>query len=162
MMADENRIIIYANNAVKKLLQNAESEIRKSLPQFSANNLIGQSIDQFHKNPSHQMSLLSNLKGTSVSDIVVGSLSFKLTVNPMFDDKGTNIGSVVEWLDQTTLLATEKFASRMLGSLDSTSTNLMLADPDRKIIYMNKSVEKMLRGAELNYAKHCPTLPLIK
>jgi methyl-accepting chemotaxis protein len=162
MMADENRIIIYANNAVKKLLQNAESEIRKSLPQFSANNLIGQSIDQFHKNPSHQMSLLSNLKGTSVSDIVVGSLSFKLTVNPMFDDKGTNIGSVVEWLDQTTLLATEKFASRMLGSLDSTSTNLMLADPDRKIIYMNKSVEKMLRGAEPELRKALPNFAVDK
>lgn len=156
MMADENRVIIYANNAVKKLLQDAEAEIRKSLPQFSAANLIGQSIDQFHRNPSHQMSLLSQLKETFVSDIEVGTLCFRLTVNPMFGHDGRNIGSVVEWLDQTTLLATEKFAARMLGSLDSTSTNLMLADPDRKIIYMNRSVEKMLRGVESELRKSLP------
>ncbi|WP_304528720.1 methyl-accepting chemotaxis protein [Paraglaciecola sp. MB-3u-78] len=156
MMADENRVIIYANKAVKKLLKEAEVELRKSLPQFSADNLIGQSIDQFHANPSHQMGLLSNLKSTYIADITVGSLNFKLTVNPLFDPEGNNIGSVVEWLNQTTLLITEKFAARMLGSLDSTSTNLMLADPDRKIIYMNKSVEKMLRGVESELQKALP------
>jgi methyl-accepting chemotaxis protein len=156
MMADENRVIIYANSAVKKLLKEAEAELRKSLPKFSADNLIGQSIDQFHANPSHQMGLLSNLKSTYIADITVGSLHFKLTVNPLFDPEGKSIGSVVEWLNQTTLLATEKFAARMLGSVDSTSTNLMLADPDRKIIYMNKSVEKMLRGVESELQKALP------
>jgi methyl-accepting chemotaxis protein len=156
MMADENRVIIYANKAVKQLLKEAEAELRKSLSQFSADNLIGQSIDQFHANPSHQMGLLSNLKSTYIADITVGSLSFKLTVNPLFNPEGKNIGSVVEWLNQTTLLTTEKFAARMLGSLDSTSTNLMLADTDRKIIYMNKSVEKMLRGVESELQKELP------
>ncbi|PKG93423.1 methyl-accepting chemotaxis protein [Paraglaciecola sp. MB-3u-78] len=102
------------------------------------------------------MGLLSNLKSTYIADITVGSLNFKLTVNPLFDPEGNNIGSVVEWLNQTTLLITEKFAARMLGSLDSTSTNLMLADPDRKIIYMNKSVEKMLRGVESELQKALP------
>lgn len=38
--------------------------------------------------------------------------------------------------------------SRILGALENTTTNVMIADNDRKIIYMNKSVETMLRRAE--------------
>lgn len=156
MMADENRTIIYANKSVQTMLKQAENDIRQVLPQFSATNLIGQSIDQFHKNPAHQKGMLANLTSTSVSEITVGKLSFKLTVNPLFDENGKSIGSVVEWLDQTSLLAAKLTSARMLGSLDTTSTNVMIADEKRTIIYMNKSVEKMLKGVEAEIRKELP------
>lgn len=40
--------------------------------------------------------------------------------------------------------------SRIKQALDATTTNIMIADPGRKIIYMNKSVERMLRIAEVD------------
>jgi methyl-accepting chemotaxis protein len=156
MMADENRVIIYVNKAVQTLLKNAEAEIRQVLPQFSADNLIGQNIDQFHHNPAHQKNVLANLSATLVSEIKVGKLIFKLTVNPLFDDNKNHIGSVVEWLDQTAFVESQVTSARLLGSLDTTSTNIMLADNERNIIYMNKSVEKMLRGVESELRKELP------
>ncbi|MFT6899315.1 MAG: methyl-accepting chemotaxis protein [Paraglaciecola sp.] len=156
MMADENRVIIYVNDAVQTLLRNAEAEIRQVLPQFSANNLIGQSIDQFHRNPAHQKNVLANLSTTLVSEIKVGKLIFKLTVNPLFDDNKKHIGNVVEWLDQTDFVRSQLTSARLLGSLETTSTNIMLADTERNIIYMNKSVEKMLRGVESELKKELP------
>src|SRR5690606_30522054 len=55
---------------------------------------------------------------------------------------------VVEWVDRTKEVAAEHEMRRILGALETTTTNVMIADVDRKIIYMNKSVETMLRIAE--------------
>ena len=114
MIANADRIIIYANKAVVSLLKKSEEELRKVLPQFSADNLIGQSIDQFHKNPAHQSSILANLRDVMVSSITVGSLNFRLTLMPLKDENGDSIGTAVEWLDISELL----LKSGMLDALD--------------------------------------------
>ncbi|WP_416384858.1 methyl-accepting chemotaxis protein [Shewanella sp. TC10] len=114
MMADIDLNIIYANKAVITLLKNLEEDIKAALPNFSADNLLGQNIDIFHKQPSHQRGMLAGLKSTHQSSIEVGRLNFRLTLSPLFDDKGVNIGTVVEWLEQTDLLV----KAGMLDALD--------------------------------------------
>jgi methyl-accepting chemotaxis protein len=114
MIADANRNIVYANEAVLSLLKQNEKELQKVLPQFSADNLIGQNIDIFHKNPSHQRNMLANLRDTMVSSIRVGTLNFRLTLMPLFDDSGTSLGTAVEWLDISELI----LKSGMLDALD--------------------------------------------
>ncbi len=148
MLADNDRNIIYMNKAVETMLRRVEPDLRKALPHFSADKIVGSNMDIFHKNPAHQSSLLANLRDTYVGNIVVAGLSFRLIANPIYDEKGTRLGSVVEWIDRTKDVALEHEMSRLLGALETTTTNVMIADPDRKIIYMNKSVENMLRVAE--------------
>ena len=114
MIADVDRNIVYANGAVLSLLKHNEKELQKVLPQFSADNLIGQNIDIFHKNPSHQRNMLANLRDTMVSSITVGTLNFRLTLMPLFDDSGTSLGTAVEWLDISELI----LKSGMLDALD--------------------------------------------
>ncbi len=104
MMADADRNIIYANEAVKKLLKDNEQKLKAILPTFSADNLVGQNIDQFHKNPSHQRHVLAELKSTMESSVSIGDLNFKLTLTPLFDQSNRNIGTMVEWVDQSELL----------------------------------------------------------
>ncbi|MBD3586291.1 PAS domain S-box protein [Salinimonas sp. HHU 13199] len=115
MMADKDRNIIYANTAVQRLLKESEEELQKVLPNFSADNLVGQNIDQFHRHPAHQRDILATLKEPMVSSITVGTLNFKLTLNPMFDHNNDNIGTMVEWVDQTELLV----KSGMLNALSN-------------------------------------------
>ena len=150
MMADANRIIIYANDAVKSLLKENEDEIRRVLPSFSADNLIGQSIDQFHKDPSHQRGILANLQHTMSSSIVVGKINFKLTLTPLFDSNNTNIGTVVEWVDQTELLV----KSGTLDALDRaqavTEYNL-----DGQLLHANDNFLSLM-GYDLRDIKNKP------
>ncbi|MCP4982139.1 MAG: HAMP domain-containing protein, partial [Gammaproteobacteria bacterium] len=54
MLADADMNIIYMNNAVTKMMKDAETKLRESLPGFDTDKLIGANIDSFHKNPSHQ------------------------------------------------------------------------------------------------------------
>lgn len=148
MMADVNRNIVFMNKAVTNMLREAESDLRKALPHFSVDKVIGSNMDIFHRNPSHQSTLLANLRETYVGNIVVAGRSFRLIANPIFSDSGERLGSVVEWLDRTKEVAAEHELSRILGALETTTTNVMIADNDRKIIYLNKSVQTMLRVAE--------------
>ncbi|MBT3134369.1 PAS domain S-box protein [Alteromonas sp. ALT199] len=104
MMADSDRNIIYANESVKALLKENEKKLQSVLPSFSADNLEGQNIDQFHRNPSHQRNILADLKSTMTSTISIGDLNFQLTLTPLFDESNKNIGTMVEWVDQSELL----------------------------------------------------------
>jgi len=156
MVADPERNIIYMNKAVEKMLRAVEPDLRKALPHFSVDKVLGSNIDIFHRNPSHQMQLLANLRDTYASEITVAGIVFRLIVNPIFADSGERLGTVVEWIDRTKEVAAENELSRILGALETTTTNVMIADTERKIIYMNKSVETMLRVAEADLRSVLP------
>ncbi len=162
MVADADRNIVYMNKAVESMLREAESDLRSALPHFSVDKVVGSNMDIFHRNPAHQSHLLANLRSTYTANIVVANRNFRLIANPIITDSGERIGSVVEWLDRTKEVAAELELSRILGALDSTTTNVMIADNNRKIIYMNKSVEAMLRTVESDLKKELPQFAVDK
>lgn len=156
MVADADRNIVYMNKSVAAMLREAEADLKKALPHFSVDKLIGSNIDVFHSKPSHQSNLLANLKDTYIGNIVVAGRSFRLIANPIITEKGERIGSVVEWQDRTKEVAAEHELSRILGALETTTTNVMIADNDRNILYMNKSVTNMLRLVEADLKQALP------
>lgn len=112
MVADENHNIVYMNDAVTSLLQEAETDIRTDLPQFCVANLIGSNIDVFHKNPGHQRKLLDRLSTTYRATIQVGGRTFDLIATPLKGNDGKRMGTVVEWADATLRLQNLSFASQ--------------------------------------------------
>jgi methyl-accepting chemotaxis protein len=156
LMCDLDGNINYANASSMRLLRNSESEIKKQFPSFSPDNMMGANIDFFHKNPSHQKNILNSITGTHVAQIKIASRIFKLIMNPYIDSNKVRMGTVVEWSDLTEEVLADQQKTRILESLDSTSTNLMIADANRNIIYMNKSVKAMLQEAEHDLRQALP------
>ncbi len=101
MIADNDLNIIYVNKSVQKMLKHAEADIRKELPTFSADHLIGANIDNFHKNPAHQRQLLKTFATTYKATIKIGGRTFQLAANPVFNAAGQRLGASVEWIDAT-------------------------------------------------------------
>jgi len=99
MIADNDLHITYLNQGVKTLLTGAEQELRKSLPGFSVAGLVGQNIDVFHKDPSHQRAMLARLKSVHRATIRIGTRAFDLIATPLFDEGGVRTGTAVEWMD---------------------------------------------------------------
>src|SRR5690606_40748656 len=116
MVADNNRVIMYMNKAVEKMLREVEVELSKALPHFSVDKIVGSNMDIFHKNPAHQMKLLENLTSTYVGNIVVGKRYFRLVANPIFSSDGSRLGSVVEWLDRTDEVAVESEVNQLVDA----------------------------------------------
>jgi methyl-accepting chemotaxis protein len=157
MIANNDLDIIYTNSAVQDMMSARASTIAVELPAFDVQNLVGTNVDDFHKNPSHQRNLISQLTSTYETSIKISELTFNLTATPIFGEGSERLGTVIEWLDRTDGLAEEqKIAkeaadnARIKQALDNVSSNVMMADNDRTIIYMNKSVKNMMKAAESN------------
>ena len=101
MIADTDGTIVYMNHSVMATLRAAEDDLRKAMPHFSANQLLGRSIDSFHRNPAHQRNILAHLNGTHEAEIQVAKHLFHLMANPVFNAGGERIATVVEWKDRT-------------------------------------------------------------
>ena len=108
MVADNERKIIYLNRAVEGMFRTAQADIRKQLPSFDANKLLGTSIDGFHKNPSHQAQMLASFTSTFRSTILIGGRTMTVVANPVLNEQGERLGAVVEWADRTLEVAVEK------------------------------------------------------
>lgn len=101
--ADVDNVITFANDAAINLLRKVE----EYLP-VKVDEIVGQSIDVFHKHPGHQRAILANpqnfpFKGT----IRIGPESFELKASRIHDDEGQFLGTVVSWDCVTERLANE-------------------------------------------------------
>lgn len=124
MVADRDLNIVYTNQAVLKMMTNAEKDLQRDLPNFSVAKLMGANIDIYHKNPSHQRNLLRDLKQPVNSTFVVGGRTLNVYASPVRDSNGESIGTVVEWKDRTEEVAVEKeldhiIRSAAIGNLSS-------------------------------------------
>jgi methyl-accepting chemotaxis protein len=116
MVADTDFNIIYMNPAAHAMFTEAQTELRKALPNFDVGRLHGQSIDIFHRNPAHQRQLLDQLKGTFSAEHKIGTLTMKITATPVFDAGGNRLGTAVEWVNRTQEVSVEQ---EVAGIVDS-------------------------------------------
>ena len=112
MVADEKLDIVYLNEAVTALLRDAEAELKKDLPHFSVDKLVGTNIDVFHKNPAHQRRMLDSLNATHHATIKIGARTFDLVATPLKHPDGRRAGTVVEWADASIRLQNLSYAAQ--------------------------------------------------
>jgi methyl-accepting chemotaxis protein len=170
VIADENLDIVYVNRTVEAMMRNAQADIRKALPAFDVDRMIGTNIDSFHKDPSHQRRLLGALERTFESKLSLGGRTFRIVANPMKDASGRRLGTIVEWQDLTETLAREALErqraeedhriamenARLKQALDNVTTNVMVADQDLRIVYMNRTVRQMMTQAQADIRRDLP------
>jgi methyl-accepting chemotaxis protein len=163
MVADPDYNIVYVNDSLRKMLREAEADIRKDLPRFDAASIIGTNVDEFHKSPAHQRGLLDRLTGEHRTRLSIGGRKFDLILNPVRNGEGKRLGVVVEWKDMTSELAAREREqglaaenARVKQALDSCSTNVMIADADGTIVYANESVLEMMSRNQNELRKSLP------
>ncbi|UKE49358.1 PAS domain-containing protein [Xanthomonas translucens] len=124
MIADAERNIVYINKPLARMLSAAQDDLRRELPGFDANDLLGRNIDVFHKRPEHQAKLLAALQHTHTAQIRVGGRTMRLIINPVIGDASERQGFVVEWADRTDEIQVEEEVTQIVraaaaGDLDS-------------------------------------------
>jgi methyl-accepting chemotaxis protein len=112
MVADANLNIVYMNPAVREFLEKVEDDLRKELPRFSMAKMIGSNIDIFHKNPSHQRTMLAQLTQRHQATITVGVHTFDLLVTPLLAGR-KRTGFVVEWADAKARMMNFDYAAQI-------------------------------------------------
>ncbi len=91
--ADKSLRITYLNPSSRRTLESLEH-----LLPVAVDDIVGQSVDVFHKNPSHQRKLLSNPKNLPRKAVIqLGDEQLELLVSPMYDTTGEYLGPMVTW-----------------------------------------------------------------
>ncbi|PZA13186.1 histidine kinase [Rhodopseudomonas palustris] len=116
MVSDADLNIVYMNDAVTALLREAEPDMKKEMPNFNVDTLVGTNIDGFHKNPSHQRQMLKALNSVHRATIKVGTRSFDLVATPLNNPDGSRAGVVVEWADAAIRLQNVDFAGQVAAA----------------------------------------------
>nr|WP_237750996.1 aerotaxis transducer Aer2 [Gallaecimonas xiamenensis] len=148
---DRDFLITYVNQASLNLFQKHQGAFRQVWPNFAAeeNWLLGRCIDEFHQKPEHQRKMLADTSKLPYStDIRIGEVIIELNVSSILDGKGGYIGNTLEWRDVTDERARQLEVGRLTSAVMGMTTNLMMADLDGRIVYMNPSLVKLLKSRE--------------
>ena len=128
-----NRICVETLNAIQELLPDG----------VSGDNIVGQCIDIFHKNPAHQRKLLADPSIYPYNTIIrLGPELLELDVDAIMN------GKKIEALVLSWSVVTER--ERLKIMVDNMPINIMMADPNEefKINYINATSVNTLRAIE--------------
>lgn len=133
--------ITYVNKTTIEELRKIEHE----LP-CKADDILGQCIDVFHKNPSHQRQMLLDPKNLPhKARITLGGEVLDLLVSPLYVD-GKYQGPMVTWSIVTEQVRAEEKTEQLMTMLDNMPINVMMLDIDSfNISYVNKTSLETLR-----------------
>ena len=122
MFAGPDMVVQYMNPASLKTLRSIE----QYLP-CKADEVVGSSIDIFHKNPKHQQGLFADWKNTLPinSEIQVGPEILDLLVSPIVDAEGEFLGAMASWSVITERLRLEALAKDTAEELQTKVGSLL-------------------------------------
>ncbi len=151
MLCDRELVIQYANAIAIKTL----TRLEQYLP-VRANQIVGSSIDIFHKNPAHSRRMLSDLRNLPhTARITIGPETLELKTFAVHDYAGTQIGSAASWEIITERVAIEKRAAeaqaevtRVRSLIDNSPNPTMLCDLNLTILYANPIAVTTLKRLE--------------
>jgi len=144
IVADSNLKITYLNPASIETLR----ELQHLLP-CDADDILGQSIDIFHKNPQFQRKLLANPRNLPHrADIQLGPETLALNVSALYDSTQNYVGPMITWERITEKVRLEREQQRLQQMLEHASVRMILADENFKIVYMNPASVRTLKQLE--------------
>ena len=144
-MEPEEFTITYVNNTSLNTLKTIEH-----LLPCKADDVLGQCVDIFHKDPAHQRRLLSDPNNLPhKATIEVGPEKLDLNVNAVRDKDGKYIGAMVAWSVATERLRVEAESQRQSQMIDQMPINVMFMEPENfTITYVNNTSKKTLKTIE--------------
>ena len=115
-IADKEGNLIYLNPALINTLKQTQQELRKKIPDFEAEKMIGKSVGIFYDDPQAAVEGLKSLRAERQSDIEIGGRHYWLITNPILNAAGEQDGTVGQWVDKTDELRTEKEVSELVDA----------------------------------------------
>ncbi len=137
----ETFVINYVNPATIEGLKG----IQHLLP-CKAEDIVGQSIDIFHKKPEYQRALLTDPQNLPHrARIELGEEVLDLNISAIYDH-GRYVGPMLTWSVITDQVRAERESYQLLQMLDEMPLNVMMVDKETlEITYLNKTSASTLR-----------------
>lgn len=101
ILANTELDVIYVNKSLQTMFGAIENQIKEVLPNFDANNVIGQKIESLYEDSARQHDVFANLKNTFRETVNLNGVVLNLISTPIFDENNERMGTVIEWQNRT-------------------------------------------------------------
>lgn len=136
-------VIDYVNQSTIETL----SKIEHVLP-IKAKDLVGASIDVFHKQPAHQRKLLSDHRNLPFkARITIGGEVLDLLVTAIMEGQ-RYVAPMLTWSLVTEKIKLEADQARLQQMVEMMPIAIMTCDLDMKVNYINRASVETLRGLQ--------------
>ena len=142
--------MIYMNSKANKTLQSIENQIFETF-QIRIDQILGGSIHRFHKNPQQVEKILKNPSALPhQATFSFGEVSLKTSINGIFSPSGEILGYIVNWEEFSEQMRLEEETAQIKSMVENAPINVMFADRDLTITYMNPASKNTLKKLENN------------
>jgi len=160
-VSDADNRLIYMNQAAKDLFTDMETAWRTSNSEFVVAELLGKSLGELMPAGELQDVYRRKLERPTEMEGEIAERLLHLFAAPVYDSDNVYQGRVTQWEDLTEQRAQEAREQERLEqerreaaanqrvkvALDQVAANVMLADPDGNIIYLNRSAQSLFDAA---------------
>ncbi len=158
------------NAAAESMMQSMAPAWREDVKDFAVGQLVGISLPKLLPDPGFKRLLSAPHEGERTVSGTVAGRQLRLVAVPLLDEHGEHQGWATNWFDVTDELSRQDEAQRRRAeeqrvaaentririALDHVTTNVMLADHDNNIIYMNKAATALFNRAEADFQADLP------
>jgi methyl-accepting chemotaxis protein len=140
-LTDTKFTIIFANERAKESLRGIEDDIRKAFG-IDVEEIVGDSIHRFHNDKRRLERILRNPEALPhQTEFNFGEVTLQANINGVFGPGGKSIlGYIVNWEDISLRQRIEAEQARLTSILECAPTNVLMADREFNIIYVNPAM----------------------
>ncbi|MCO5166319.1 MAG: methyl-accepting chemotaxis protein [Planctomycetes bacterium] len=147
-VADLDLTLVYMNEVARSTLLRIEGEVRAVFG-VGIDDLLGGSIHRFHRDPRRVERILRSPSALPHEAVFrFGQVTLKTRINGAWSPEGDLLGYVVAWEDVSEEMRRLAELNRTTCMVENSPANVMAADTDLVIRYMNPASLRTLRGVE--------------
>lgn len=148
LIADTNFTLIYANNLAIDTLRTIEGEIQSQF-RVRVDEIVGGTIHRFHQNPQAIEKVLRDPRALPhTTEFSFGGVTLAAKINGIIDNNNKIHGYIVNWENITEKKVTEEKMAQMVSMVENSPSNIIYADLEFNIQYVNPASVKTLKTIE--------------
>lgn len=101
MVADRMGKIIYLNHSLESMLKRYQSDMEQDIEGFDLEACVGRDTSALFAKSKKLASVFAGGNVKEEDTLLIGSLNFQITAQPVINADGRRIGTVAEWIDMT-------------------------------------------------------------
>ncbi len=132
LLADAAHKIIYLNESARTGFLEHAANFRGVLPGFDATALLGSGLESLSSSPADERRALDTLASERLEERTYGSLHLRVTTNPVLDQHGVRLGTVMEMKERTQEVRVEQEMQGVLGAVTSDDLTRRITLEDKR------------------------------
>lgn len=116
ILVNVNNDVVYINDAMRGVLREIEPQIQQYCTGFNTSDIVDSSLISLLTSINVSSSMLFNSTSEQSVEIKINELTYALVSNPVLDNNGDVIGTVVQWTNRTLELQTAQEIQSVVDS----------------------------------------------